>query len=147
LAILPFVLFYGAFELLVGVGTGMLVAEVDALPESQRAVGPGLVENFAGSPIPFAFTILGGLSLVASLLAAGIALSRSADGSRHFAPLVLLALSAPLIAVHEPPVGPIGLALFVAAALLVAKEGARRPEASKLVYLNTAMARSAGGAG
>jgi hypothetical protein len=144
-AILPFVLFYGAFELLVGVGTGMLVAEVDALPESQRAVGSELVEDFAGSPIPLAFTILGGLSLVVSLLAAGIALSKSADGSRRFAPLVLLAVSAPLIAIHEPPLGPIGLALFVAAALLVAKGSVRRPQASRLVYLNSTMARSAGG--
>lgn len=122
IAAVPFVLFYGAFELLVGVGTGMLVAEVDALSASERTIGPELVESFAGNPIPLAFTVIGGLALVTSLLAAGLALSHRPDGSRRYVPLALLAVSAPLIAVHEPPLGPLGLLLFVAAALLVAKQ-------------------------
>lgn len=127
LAVVPFVLFYGAFELLVGVGTGMLVAEVDALPEAQRGLGAELVEDFAGSPVPFAFTIIGGLSLVTSMLAAGTALAQNSEGARRFAPLLLLGLSAPLIGIHEPPAGPIGLLLFVAAASLVALRGVAAP--------------------
>ena len=122
IAVFPFVVFYGAFELLVGVGTGMLVTEVNALPEAERAVGARLVEDFAGSPLPLAFTILGGASLVTALLAAGVAFSTTPDGSRRLAPVVLLALSAPLIGIHEPPAGPAGLALFVVAVVLVASD-------------------------
>jgi hypothetical protein len=132
IAVVPFVLFYGAFELLVGVGTGMLVTEVDALPESQRALGAELVEDFAGSPIPLAFTVIGGLSLVTAMLATGIALSNTATGLRRFAPLVLLGLSAPLIGIHEPPAGPIGLVLFVGAALLAATYRTRQEPRSPL---------------
>jgi hypothetical protein len=121
-AIAPFVVFYGAFELLVGVGTGILTTEVNAMPEATHEAGAELVESFAGSSIPLAFTVIGGLALVTALLAAGLALSRQADGSRRYAPLVLLVVSAPLIAIHEPPLGPIGLVLFVAAVVTVARD-------------------------
>ena len=119
LAVAPFIVFYGAFEILVGVGTGILVAEVDELPESQRAIGESLVEDFAESSIPFIFTALGGAGLTIALIAAGMAYFRSGDGSRHLAPVILLALAAPLIGIHEPPAGPAGLALFVIAVLTI----------------------------
>ena len=126
IAVFPFVVFYGAFELLVGVGTGILVAEVNALPEAEQAVGARLVEDFAGNPLPLAFTILGGASLVTALLAAGVAFSTTPDGTRRLAPVALLALSAPLIGIHEPPAGPAGLALFIGAVLLVARDNPQK---------------------
>lgn len=131
LAVAPFIVFYGAFEILVGVGTGILVAEVDQLPVTQRAIGERLVEDFAESSIPFIFTALGGAGLTIALIAAGLTYFRSGDGSRHLAPVILLALAAPLIGIHEPPAGPAGLALFVIAVLTLGYQGlgsVSRPE-------------------
>jgi hypothetical protein len=121
LAVAPFVIFYAAFETLVGVGTGILVDEVNALPAAQRATGEQLVEGFAESDVPVVFTILGGLALTVALVAAGLALSRSRDGSRLLAPVLLLAIAAPLIGIHEPPAGPAGLALFVIVVLIATR--------------------------
>jgi hypothetical protein len=39
-------------------------------------------------------------------------------------PLLLMLLAIPLIAIHEPPFGPIGLAMFIGAVLLLVREQA-----------------------
>src|SRR5688572_16578344 len=44
LAILPFVVFYAAFEILIGVATGILVNEVNGLPEADRGVGAEVID-------------------------------------------------------------------------------------------------------
>jgi hypothetical protein len=69
-----FAIFYAAWELVLGVGTGLFTEEISALPQAQQAVGADLVD--------------------------------------------------PLIAIHEPPPGPIGLVLFVAAVVLIVRSRA-----------------------
>jgi hypothetical protein len=133
-AVAPFIVFYGAFEILVGVGTGILVNEVNALPAGQRGTGERLVEGFAESSVPFVFTVLGGVALATALLAAGLAFLRSRDGARHLAPVVLLAIAAPLIGIHEPPAGPVGLVLFVVAVLIVSRQEASVQGRSPVAY-------------
>ena len=85
-----FVVFYGAFELLQGIGVGILVNEVNRLPLAERE---DLVQDFAEHPLAAnlgVFDIIGGLGLMVAMIAAGVALRRHAGAPR--AVLVLLVL-------------------------------------------------------
>jgi hypothetical protein len=126
IALAPFVVFYGAYEVLVGLGNGILANEVNALPESETATGAQLIQDFNESTLLADPGILNGIGTVALLVAAvaaGIALYRHAGAP--IAVPILLALSAPLVANHPPPFGPIGLVLFMAAVLVALR--ARSP--------------------
>jgi hypothetical protein len=130
IALAPFVVFYGAYETLVGLGSGILANEVNALPEAETATGAKLIQGFNESALladPGVLNSVGTLSLVVAAVAAGIALYRRAGAS--LAVPILLGLSAPLIAMHPPPFGPIGLVLFMAAVLVAlrARSPARAP--------------------
>jgi hypothetical protein len=120
-----YVVFYGAFELLQGIGNGILVNEVNGLPPAERATGADLVQDFAEHPLSRdlgVFSSIGGLGLLVGMIAAGAALHRHAG-----APLsvgVLLGLAGLLIGAHPPPYGPAGLVLFIAAVLLFARSQA-----------------------
>ena len=122
IALVPFVIFYSAWETLQGIGVGILASEVNGLPAAERATGADLVQNFAENPLAVSlgvFATIGSLSLILATIAAGVALRREAG-----APLavpVLLALSGLLITAHPPPYGPTGLLFFVAAVLLYAR--------------------------
>jgi hypothetical protein len=50
IALVPFVIFYSAWETLQGIGNGALVDQVNELAASERAVGAALVQDFAESP-------------------------------------------------------------------------------------------------
>jgi hypothetical protein len=130
IALVPFVVFYSAWEVLLGIGTGVLVDDVNGLPEAERATGANLVNEFTGNLLVRdlgVFAGIGGIGLITAAIAAGVALRREAG-----APLlvtVLLGLSGFLINAHPQPYGPVGLALFVAAVLLFARSqsAARTP--------------------
>ena len=128
IALVPFVIFYSAWEVLQGIAVGILVGKVNGLPESERSTGADLVQDFAESAFAREFGVfasLGTVGLVTALIAAGIALRRNADAPRFV--MVLLGLSGFLIAAHPPPFGPVGLVLFAAAVLLLVRSqsGAR----------------------
>ncbi len=111
-----FVVFYGAFELLQGIGVGILVNEANSLPLAERAP---LVQDFAEHPIAAnlgVFGSIGGLGLLVGMIAAGVALHRHAGAPISVA--VLLGLAGVLVGAHPPPFGPTGLAFFIAAVLL-----------------------------
>ncbi len=119
IAIVLYVVFYGAFELLQGIANGILVNEVNGLPQSERATGAKLVQDFAEHPFSRdlgVFSSIGGLALLVAMVAAGAALRRHAGAPRSV--WVLLGLSGLLIGAHPPPFGPTGLAFFIAAVLL-----------------------------
>jgi hypothetical protein len=119
IAIAPFVIFYVTFEVLVGIGVGLFSDEVNGLPAAEEQTGAEVIEEFADSGLIAVFETVGGLSLVVVLTAAGIALWRRA--SAPLAVPILLVLSAIPIAFHVPPFGQVGLALFIAAVLLVVR--------------------------
>lgn len=128
IALVPFVVFYSAWEALQGIGVGILVNEVNALPQAERATGADLVQDFAEHALIAnlgVFGNIGSLGLITALIAAGIALYRHA-GAPVSVP-VLLGLAGFLITAHPPPYGPIGLTLFVVAVLLFrrSQSGAR----------------------
>jgi hypothetical protein len=133
IALVPFAIFYSAWEALQGIGVGILVDEVNALPQAERAAtGADLVHDFADNILIRNFGVfgnVGSLALITAMIAAGVALHRHAS-----APLsvpVLLGVSGFLITAHPPPYGPAGLVLFIAAVFLFVRSraGARAPGA------------------
>jgi hypothetical protein len=126
IALVPFVVFYSAWEVLQGIGVGILVNELKGLPQAQPALREDLVQDFAEHPLigPFGvFGSIGSMGLIVATIAAGVALYRQA--AAPVAVPVLLAISGLLITVHPPPYGPTGLALFIVAVLLYMRSQSR----------------------
>jgi hypothetical protein len=125
-ALVPFVVFYGAWEILQGIGVGILVNELNGLPQAQPALREDLVQDFAEHALigPFGvFGSIGSMGLIVATIAAGVALYRHA-GAPISVP-VLLGISGFLITVHPPPYGPTGLALFIVAVLIYVRSQSR----------------------
>jgi hypothetical protein len=59
IAPVPFLIFYGAFETLVGLGTGILVHEVNGMVGAEKAAGAVLVAEFNDKILIKGFGILG----------------------------------------------------------------------------------------
>jgi len=119
IALVPFVVFYGAYEVLLGVGTGILVHDVNGMVPSEQAAGAAVVNAFTDNVLIRGFSVLsslGSVALITAAIAAGVALHRHAGAPRSVA--VLLGLSGALITAHPPPLGPIGLALFIIAVVI-----------------------------
>ena len=114
-----FVLFYVTFEVLIGIGVGLFADEVNGLPAADQPAGAKAIEGFADSGVIAVFEMIGTGSLLVALAAAGIALWRRADAP--VAVPILLVLAAIPIAWHVTPFGQVGLALFIAAVLLVVR--------------------------
>ena len=130
MALAPIVTFYLAFEVLVGIGTGVFADQVNGLPSAEEATGAGIIEEFIDSGLIAAFELIGTGSLLVALIAAGIALRRRAG-----APLavpILLVLAAIPISWHVPPFGQFGLALFLTATVLVVRARSRSGRAAAL---------------
>jgi hypothetical protein len=125
IALVPFVVVYGAYEVLLGIGAGILVQDVNGLAGSEKAAGAALVNEFTDNVLIRGFSVLssiGALAFITAMIAAGVALRREAA-----APLtvpILLGLSGFLITAHPPPFGPTGLVLFIAAVLLFVRSQA-----------------------
>jgi hypothetical protein len=129
IALVPFVVFYGAYEVLLGIGTGILVDDVNGLTASERAAGAALVNEFTDNVLIRGFSVLsslGSVAFITAMIAAGVALRRQA-GTPLAVP-ILLGLSGFLITAHPPPYGPTGLVLFIAAALLFARSQTRQEQ-------------------
>jgi hypothetical protein len=122
LGLAVFAIFYAAWETLLGGGTGILADKVDALPAAEHAAGAALVESYAESGLLAILSMVGSIGLAVGMIAAVVAL-RHAYGLGA-APVVLMLMAIPLIALHEPPFGPVGLALFIGAVVLFARQGA-----------------------
>jgi hypothetical protein len=131
IALVPFVVFYSAWEVLQGIGVGILANELNGLPQAQPALREDVVQDFAEHVLigPFGvFGSIGSMGLIVAAIAAGVALYRQA-GAPVSVP-ILLAISGLLITVHPPPYGPTGLVLFIAAVLLFRRSQSRdRPTA------------------
>jgi hypothetical protein len=124
--VVVFVVLYGAYEVLQGIATSVLVNEVKGSSELGSEAKAALVQDFAEHPLVRdlgVFGALGTLGLIAALIAAGVALHRHAGAPVSAA--VLLGLSGFMITAHPPPFGPIGLVFFAAAVVILVRS---RPE-------------------
>ena len=113
-----FVVFYGAWEAVAGLAVGALAQHTNGLPADERAVGSDAIQSLYESPIVGDFgllNVLGSLGWIAAVLAAAVAVRQA--GARRGA-VALLAISA-LAVQHPPPVGPIALACFAGAVVLI----------------------------
>jgi hypothetical protein len=133
IALAPYVVFYGAWEAMYGIGLGILADAVNGLPEAERATGAAVIQDYGENVLLRGFGVLvtiGSVAFITAAIAAGVALRRQAGAP--IAVPVLLGLSGFLITALPPPYGPTGLALFVAAVLLFAR-GQSRTQAPAVV--------------
>ena len=137
IALAVFAVFYTAFEVLIGLGTGILIEQVNALPAAERATGARLVEDFAGSSLLRTFELIGSFAWLIAVVAAGVALFRRADAGSSVAVVLLLLVSAVPITWHVSPSGPVGLALFITAMLLVLRGRSSARASDSLVPRST----------
>jgi hypothetical protein len=128
-AIGPFVLFYGAYEAVIGLATGALVQHTNGAPPGEQAAVSGAIQSLQDNVIVGDPGIVGGIGVLAwaTAVAAAVVAHRSLG-----APVwVLVALGLSVVVVsHPPPIGPVGLVCFaVAAAALTLGRGRSRATA------------------
>jgi hypothetical protein len=120
LAIGPFVLFYAAYESVIGLAVGALVQHGNDAPVSQRPAVADAIQSLGDNVIvgdPGIVASVGSLAWIVAVLAAAVAYRGL--GAPVLA-TVLLGLSLVVVS-HPPPIGPIGLACFAGAVALLAR--------------------------
>jgi hypothetical protein len=114
LAIGVFVLFYAAWETVIGLATGALVQHANDVSADERpAVAEAiqsLQENIVVGEMSVA-AVLGGVAWIVAVIAAAVAYRRVGAPTMVS---VLLGLSLVVVS-HPPPIGPIGLVCFAGA--------------------------------
>jgi hypothetical protein len=114
LAIGPFVLFYGAWEAVIGLATGALVQSGAGGPPAEQAAVAEAVQRLQDNVIvgdPGVLAVVGAGAWITAVVAAVVAYRRV---RASVAVPVLLGLSAVVVS-HPPPIGPVGLVCFAAA--------------------------------
>jgi lysylphosphatidylglycerol synthetase-like protein (DUF2156 family) len=138
-----FLVFYTAYEVTIGVGTGFLVDYANGLPPEEQAVVADAIQEYNRNAVtaePASISLIAGfLGWVVAMVAAAFAFRRAGAGW----PITLLVGGAALFAVHPPPVGPIGLLSLVAAAILVERWRVREARSPELAAEPAALAPSA----
>jgi hypothetical protein len=130
IALVVFLVFYTAYEVTVGLGTGILVDYANGLPVSEQAAVADAIQHLNRDAVladPLSVSLVAGvLGWVVAMVAAAVAIRRDGAG---WPATVLLGLAA-LFAVHPPPIGPAALVCFAAAAVLIERRRAlqARPE-------------------
>ena len=120
LAIGPFVVFYAAWESVIGLAIGALVQHGNDAPVRQRPAVADAIQSLGENAIvgdAGVVVMVGSLAWVVAVVAAAIAYRQVG------APLlaaILLAVSFMVVS-HPPPIGPIGLLCFASAAALLAR--------------------------
>ena len=122
IALAFFVVFYGAFEILVGIGTGLLV---------DTGASEATVTAYAETDALMVIETVGSLAWLVAVTAAGVAMYNRANRASSIAVIVLFVISAPAIVIHVNPVGPAGLLLFVVALWLLSRESVPVPVAKE----------------
>jgi hypothetical protein len=123
-AIVFFLVFYTAWEMTIGVGTGVLVDYANGLPPAEQAVVADAIQDYNRNWIaadPSIALVLGSLGWIVAMVAAAIAFRHAGAGWS----VTLLVGFAALFAIHPPPIGPIGLVCFAAAGVLIDRARAR----------------------
>src|SRR5918994_18810 len=131
LAIGPFVLFYAAWESVIGLAIGALVQHGNDAPVRQRPAVADAIQSLGDNAIVGDPGIVGSVGALAWIVAV---LSAPVTSRRLGAPLlatVLLGLSFVVVS-PPPPIGPIGLLCFAGAVALLARaqHGFSRVEAA-----------------
>jgi hypothetical protein len=124
IALVFFLVFYTAYEVTVGAATAVLVDYANDLPAAEQTAVAGAIQDLNRNALlsdPSVSMVVGLLGWVVAMIAAAVALR----GAGATWPLTLLVAFSAIFAIHPPPIGPIGLACFAAAAVLVERNRAR----------------------
>lgn len=119
-AVIPFVVFYAAWETVIGLAVGALVQHANDVAASDRPAVAEAIQSLGDNAIVGEAGVLltvGALAWVVAVIAAAVAFHGVG------APLlasVLLGLSA-IVVSHPPPIGPIGLVCFAGAVAVLAR--------------------------
>jgi hypothetical protein len=121
LAVLPFAVFYAAFDALVGIATGLMLRHAAELPGA-AATADGLWAERLRDPWVGAVVLPAVLGWVVAGAAAAVALARA--GAPRAA-VVALVLATALFGVdHAPPFGPLAMVALLAAVVLLERHAA-----------------------
>jgi hypothetical protein len=134
-ALAAFAVVYSAYEVTVGIGSGILVDAINARPAAQRPAGAELLETYNESTVIAVLNIVGAVAWFVAAGAAGLALYRRAHTATSVAALTLFVVSAPAIAAHVTPYGPVGLTLFIVALVLIIRATPARPPSAPVAPL------------
>ncbi|HSL66448.1 MAG TPA: hypothetical protein VK874_17465 [Gaiellaceae bacterium] len=111
--VLPFVVLYTTLDAVLGIAWGIVAEKANELAAADRAAAERLLDALLNEPEPLGYVVYFGAGLLwlAVALAVVTALSKSAPRPA----LALMTLGATVFALgHARPVGPIGMALFLA---------------------------------
>jgi uncharacterized membrane protein YgdD (TMEM256/DUF423 family) len=114
------VLFYAAWESVIGLAIGALVQHGNDAPVRQRPAVADSIQSLGDNVIvgdPGVVAVVGSLAWIVAVVAAAVAYRQV--GAPLFA-TILLALSFMVVS-HPPPIGPIGLLCFAGAVALLAR--------------------------
>lgn len=120
IAIVPFVVFYGAWETVIGLATGALVQHANDVPADERAAVSDAIQSLQENIIVGEMSVtavVGGLAWLVATIAAAVAY-RSIGAPVLVS--ILLGLSCIVIS-HPPPIGPVGLLCFAGAVAVIAR--------------------------
>jgi hypothetical protein len=120
LAMGPFVLFYGAYETVIGLTIGAMVQHGNDVPPGQRGAVADTIQSVGSNAIvgdPGILATIGAIAWVVAVIAAAVAYRNAGAPTLAW---VLLGLSM-LVISHPPPVGPVALVFFAAAVTLLAR--------------------------
>lgn len=130
LAIGPFVLFYAAWEAVIGLAIGVLVQHANDAPAGQRPAVADSIQSLGDNVIIGDPGIVGSVGAIAWIVAAIAAAVAYRNAGAPVLAWVLLGLSA-LVVSHPPPIGPIALVFFAAAVALLARAERRVAAANR----------------
>jgi hypothetical protein len=142
-SVVLFLVFYTAYEVTIGVGTGVLVDYANGLPPAEQAAVADAIQDYnrnwiAAEPASIAL-IVGFFGWVVAMFAAAFAHRRA--GATW--PATLLVAGAALFAIHPFPIGPAGLLCLVGATVLVERSRARDAKREPVSSARAGLAPSA----
>jgi hypothetical protein len=120
-ALLPYLVFYSAFDTIVGVSRGLVAHYGSQLPAAQQAVLPGVTDALSPfwHPVTFTIDLIACLSWAVAAVAAAVALRRAGAPWAATIPLGLAGLIGAYD--HAAPYGPVAMALFLIAAGILSR--------------------------
>jgi hypothetical protein len=127
-ALLPYLVFYSAFDAVVGLSNGLVVKYGSELPPGEQAVLTGASDALADlvhQPVPLTMYLIGTLSWAVAVIAAAVALSRAGAPRTATIPLGLAGVIGAVD--HAAPFGPVAMLLFIIAAFVLSRAHTTQP--------------------
>jgi hypothetical protein len=129
-AVVPYLVFYSAFDAFRGIATGLLVAEANQLGGPDQAAAARLIQEYFDGMVSFAspalwVVIIGAGSWLVAMGATTVAVRRAGAGPLPVALLAVAAVSYTLD--HTFPSGTVAMAALFLAALLLERRRATLP--------------------